>query len=76
MRRFFTKSLFNTSLDCPAKLFYINKKEQYADENIKDPFLAALAEGGFQVGELAKYLFAEDPVKEQITVATKSVSQL
>ena len=72
IQRYFTKSLFSTALDCSAKLFYINKKEQYADENIEDPFLAALAEGGFQVGELAKYLFSEDPVKDQITIASKN----
>ncbi|HZI52241.1 MAG TPA: hypothetical protein VFD56_00950, partial [Chitinophagaceae bacterium] len=74
-QKYFTKSLFKTALDCPAKLFYVNKKEQYADESIDDPFLEALAEGGFQVGELAKYLFSEDPVKEQITIATKDYDE-
>ena len=40
-------------MECPTKLFYTGKKE-YANYNLEDPFLASLAEGGFQVGELAK----------------------
>lgn len=37
-------------------MFY-TKKPEYADRSLSDPFLMALAEGGFQVGELAKCLF-------------------
>lgn len=40
-------------MECPTKLFYTRKKE-YLDSKMDDSFLAALAEGGFQVGELAK----------------------
>lgn len=68
MPRYFTKSRFKLALDCPPKLYYCNKKDEYADQSLDDSFLAALAEGGFQVGELAKYLFCDDPVKEQITI--------
>jgi CRISPR/Cas system-associated exonuclease Cas4 (RecB family) len=50
----FTKSVFKTALSCPAKLYYARHKEAYANSNEEDEFLAALAEGGFQVGELAK----------------------
>lgn len=50
----FTKSVFKTALSCPAKLYYARHKESYANSNEEDDFLAALAEGGFQVGELAK----------------------
>lgn len=50
----FTKSVFKTALSCPAKLFYARHKEAYANSNEEDDFLEALAEGGFQVGELAK----------------------
>ena len=32
--------------------------------------MEALAEGGYQVGELAKYLISDDPYKENITVET------
>jgi hypothetical protein len=44
-------------MECPTKLFYTGKDKVYANENIEDSFLAALAEGGFQVGELAKAYF-------------------
>jgi hypothetical protein len=54
--RYLTKSRFKLALDCETKLFYINKKG-YPDTKLDDSFLAALAEGGFQVGELAKYYY-------------------
>lgn len=68
MTRYLTKSRFKTAMNCPPKLFYCNKGDEYADEKLDDPFLASLAEGGFQVGELAKYLFCNDPIAEQITI--------
>ncbi|NCB03239.1 MAG: DUF2779 domain-containing protein [Spirochaetia bacterium] len=43
-------------MQCPTKLFYTGKKE-YANQNLDDSFLLALADGGFQVGELAKCYF-------------------
>jgi len=51
--RYLTKSRFKLALGCETKLFYTNKKE-YSDQDIDDSFLMSLAEGGFQVGELAK----------------------
>ena len=51
--RYLTKSRFKLGTECPTKLFYTKKKE-YLDSKMDDSFLAALAEGGFQVGELAK----------------------
>ena len=51
--RYLTKSRFKLATECPTKLFYTRKKE-YADQSLEDSFLEALAEGGFQVGELAK----------------------
>lgn len=56
MARYLTKSRFKLAQECPTKLFYTKKKD-YADQKMDDPFLAALADGGFQVGELAKYYF-------------------
>lgn len=50
----FTKSVFKTALSCPTKLYYARHPEEYANANDEDEFLAALAKGGFQVGELAK----------------------
>ncbi|MCP4093003.1 MAG: DUF2779 domain-containing protein [Planctomycetes bacterium] len=55
--RYLTKSRFKLANECPAKLFYTAKKEVYADKSFDDDFLAALAEGGFQVGELAKAMY-------------------
>jgi len=40
-------------MTCPTKLYYAGKKE-YANRASADPFLRALADGGFQVGELAR----------------------
>ncbi len=54
--RYFTKSKFNLAMECPTKLYYDGKPD-YPNQNIDDPFLQALADGGFQVGELAKHYF-------------------
>lgn len=51
--RYFTKTLFTMALTCPTKLYYYGKKDEYAVKE-DDAFQQALAEGGFQVGELAK----------------------
>jgi len=56
MPRYLTKSRFILALECETKLFYTGKAE-YADHKKDDPFLSALAEGGFQVGELAKLYY-------------------
>ena len=53
---FLTKSRFVTALTCPTKLFYMADTD-YANQSVEDTFLAALAEGSFQVGELAKQYF-------------------
>ena len=65
---YFTKSRFRLALNCPTKLYYGANKEIYANKQLDDTFLTALAEGGYQVGELAKYLFCIDPIREDITV--------
>lgn len=54
--RYLTKSRFKSALECPVKLYYTGKPE-YPDKKKQDDFLAALAEGGFQVGELAKLYY-------------------
>lgn len=51
--RYLTKSRFKIGHECPTKLFYTGKDE-YFNSSLDDPFLSALADGGFQVGELAK----------------------
>jgi hypothetical protein len=52
MKNILTKSMFKTGLTCPRQLSYSLSKD-YANNNIDDPFLQALAKGGFQVGALA-----------------------
>lgn len=52
--KYLTKSRFKMALECPTKLFYTKKPKIYGDTSLDDPFLKALADGGFQVGELAK----------------------
>ena len=54
--RYLTKSRFKLGLECPTKLYYTRKSE-YLNQKIDDPFLSALADGGYQVGELAKLYF-------------------
>ena len=57
-QRLLTKSRFKQALECPNKLFY-TKKEEYANSKLEDPFLEALAQGGFQVEELARLHYPE-----------------
>ena len=48
-----SKSRFKLGLECPNKLYFTSKKE-FANTKSDDPFLKALAKGGFQVEELAR----------------------
>ena len=58
-QKYFTKSAFKVALACPRQLYYYNN-EKYENQNNDDSFLQALAEGGFQVGELAKIYYGID----------------
>lgn len=53
---YLTKSRFKLATECPRKLFYTGKDE-YANTKSDDEFLQSLAEGGYQVGEMAKLMF-------------------
>jgi len=53
--KYLTKSRFQLAIQCPTKLFYTAKDKEYENTKSADEFLQALAEGGYQVGELAKY---------------------
>ena len=48
-----TKSRFKTALECPNKLFFTSN-EQYPNNKSEDPFMQALASGGFQLEALAR----------------------
>ena len=67
--RYLTKSRFKLATECPTKLFYTGKSE-YPDKSTTDSFLAALAEGGFQVGELAKAYHPEGHDVESLDYVT------
>ena len=56
--RYLTKSRYRMACECPTKLFY-TKKKAYKDNGLDDPFLAALRDGGFQVGELARQYYGQ-----------------
>lgn len=65
---YLTKSRFKLALSCPTKLYYGTKGNNYQDTKADDPFMMALAEGGYQVGELAKFLISDNPVAEDISI--------
>lgn len=54
--RYLTKSRFKQALECPTKLFYTGKPG-YLNNSLENSFLAALAEGGYQVGALACLMY-------------------
>ena len=68
-QRYLTKSRFKLALECPTKLFYTGKDE-YANTKSDNEFLAMLADGGFQVGELAKLKYPDG-----IEIKAKRVDQ-
>lgn len=63
--KLFTKSAFKIALECPRKLHYYRNPDIYANTDADDEFLQALAEGGFQVGELAK-IYCEVPLENDV----------
>lgn len=54
--KYLTKSRFKLAVECPTKLFYTGKSG-YRDAMSDNKFLEMLAEGGYQVGALAKLSF-------------------
>ena len=63
--RVLTKSRFKLGLECPNKLYFTGKDEF---ENLKndDPFMAALAKGGFQVEEYARLHYPNGVLIERV----------
>jgi hypothetical protein len=57
--RYLTKSRFKLAVECPTKLFYSGKGKEYRDTMAENDFLAMLAEGGYQVGALAKLRYPD-----------------
>ena len=42
MNRYLTKSRYKLGLECPTKLFYTNKKDEFEDIKLDDPFLMVI----------------------------------
>ena len=70
MPRYLTKSRFKLGLECVTKLYYTGKKDEYADQKIDDKFLLALAEGGYQVGNLSLFEFSDNPNDDNVVIET------
>ena len=62
-----SKSRFKLAVECPTKVHY-SLDRRYVSTKDDDEFLQALADGGFQVGELARRMYAaDDPEAVEIT---------
>ncbi len=76
-KNYLTKSRFKIGYECPTKLSYQDDKS-FGNNNAENSFLKALAEGGFQVGELAK-IYHPDGVEIKSLdkdLATKETAEL
>jgi hypothetical protein len=74
--RYLTKSRFKLAVECPRKLFYTGKKAIYQDAMAEDAFLEMLAEGGYQVGALAKLRYPEGiEIRETDHAAAEAATQ-
>ena len=80
--RVLTKSRFKLGLECPNKLLFTNNPI-YANKKQEDSFLNALAEGGFQVEELARlhypngvFIYAENYEYERAAELTREYLNL
>lgn len=62
--KLFTKSAFKTAMHCPMQAYYMRNKE-YENQSADDDFLKSLAEGGFQVGAIAK-IYGEVPAENDL----------
>jgi len=71
-----TKSKFKIGLECPTRLFYHNRSSEYDNQNVENPFLDSLAEGGFQVGEMAKFLLSKDPIQSDFTIKERNKEEV
>lgn len=65
-----TKSRFKLAVECPTKIYFASHRAEYHNNLDDNDFLKSLADGGHQVGELAKYKYHPDPVSGAITVET------
>lgn len=60
-----SKSLFSLGFECHAKL-YFKRHSEYHSILADDPFMESLAEGGYQVGEYARWMLCDNPLRDTI----------
>ena len=65
-KRYLTKSRYRLGLECPNKLFFTKKENEFLNLKNEDSFLMALASGGFQVEELARMHYPEGILVEEL----------
>ncbi|MFU7598121.1 hypothetical protein ACM9VS_04740 [Legionella pneumophila] len=70
-----TKSKFKLAFECSTKLYYLDKP-QFANHQLEDTFLKALADGSYQIEELAlcylpEGVFVQSNSKESCIEVTK-----
>lgn len=63
--KLFTKSAFKIATHCRTQAYYYRNSDIYENQSATDDFLKSLAEGGFQVGELAK-IYGEVPPENDL----------
>lgn len=70
----FTKSHFSLGRVCPTGLFFSAHPEKYNNASGDDQFLEGLKEGGYQVGEYARWMLCDNPLSDCIETRDKEVS--
>ena len=65
-KRYLTKSRYKLGLECPNKLYFTKKENEFLNLKSEDSFLMALASGGFQVEELARMHYPEGILVEEL----------
>ena len=68
-----SKSIFSLGFECPTKLYY-RRRPEYHSILIEDPFMESLAEGGYQVGEYARWMLCDDPLQDTIKTLDEEVA--
>ena len=70
MAKLLTKSKFKMALECPTKLWYYDRPDEYTNKLDENSFIKALAEGGAQVEALARSYFSDG-----ISIETSSTKE-
>jgi len=77
--KYLTKTKFTHSLECPTKLYYKTHEDEFITSQDDNDFLKALADGGIQVGELAKLYYpggVEIPYSRDKSVSIEQTQEL